>query len=163
MKAFLVLCLALPLMAQGRRPPMGWWDSPTVKDLNLTDDQTRTIRETVREYRARLIDQRAAAEKAEGDLEDLFNDGEVDQKRAGEAIDRLANARADLTRTMSQMSLRLRSVLTQDQWRELQRRAPLRRRAQGQAGPGDPDGAGTMMPKRGARSGGQQPPPPPQD
>lgn len=162
MKTVLVFCLALPLMAQGRRPPMGWWDSPTVKDLNLTDDQTRQIRETVREYRARLIDQRAAAEKAEGDLEDLFNDGEVDQKRAGEAIDRLANARADLTRTMSQMSLRLRSVLTQDQWRELQRRAPARYRAKGQAGRGDPEG-GAMAPKRGARSDRQTPPPPPQN
>lgn len=147
------LLILLPAIAQGPRQAMGWWDSPIARDLNLTDDQTRRIRETVREYRTRLIDQRAAMEKAEGELEDLFNEGNVDQKRAGEAIDRLANARGELTRTMSQMSLRLRSVLTQEQWHELQRRSPMRARMRG-------EGA-LAAPKRGGRTDREAAPPPP--
>ena len=166
MKALLVLCAALPLMAQGPRGSFAWWDSPIAKDLNLSADQTKQIRETVKEYRAKLIDQRAAAEKAEGELDDLFNEGNVDQRKATESIDRLANARADLTRTVSQMSLRLRSVLTPDQWHELQKRAPMRNRLDTQGGPGGP---AMMQPRRGEmrRMGPpqQQPPqqaPPPQ-
>lgn len=99
-----------------------WWDSPLARDLNLTADQEQQIRSTQREFRPRLIDLRAAAEKAESELEDVYNDERIDQKRASDAIERLANARAEMTRAVSQMSLRLRSVLTADQWRELQKR-----------------------------------------
>lgn len=148
MKSLLILCIAIPMLAQRSGTPMGWWDWPIVKDLNLTEDQTQKIRETVKEYRSKLIDERATAEKAEGELEDLFNEGNVDERKASEAIDRLANARADLTRTMSQMSLRLRSVLTQEQWRELRKRSPMRGRADAPRGPGSASGP-AMMPRRG--------------
>ncbi len=101
-----------------------WWDSPVVRDLHLSDDQTAQIRNVTREYRGRLIDQRAAVEKAEGDVQDVFNDDPLDSRRGTEAIDRLVAARSELTRTFSQLSLRLRGVLTAGQWRELQRRRP---------------------------------------
>lgn len=146
---FILGFAALPLLAQmppggpppGSQMPMGqpmgqsprgmfpWWDSPLAKDLNLSDEQTKQIRATVQEFRSRLIDLRAAVEKAELNLEDQFNEDTVDARKANEAIDRLVTARGDLTRAFSQMSLKLRSVLTADQWRELQKRRP-------QMGPG---------------------------
>jgi Spy/CpxP family protein refolding chaperone len=116
-----------------------WWDSRVVEDLNLNDAQKRQIRQTVRDYRLKLIDERAAVQKAEAELGDLFNDERFDTKRATVAIDRLAAARAGLTRLLTQMAVELRAVLTIDQWRELQRRrpaaqgmGPLRRRLQQQ-------------------------------
>ncbi|MBL0158471.1 MAG: periplasmic heavy metal sensor [Bryobacterales bacterium] len=122
--ALLVCLLGVPLLAQPPRGFFPWWDSPVAKDLNLSEDQTKQIRTVVREYRSKLIDQRAAVEKAEGEFEDQFNDELFDQRRAGDALERLITARGDMTRSLSQMSLRLRAVLTADQYKELQKRRP---------------------------------------
>ena len=114
------------LLAQLPRNMYAWWDSPVAKDLNLTEAQTRQIRQTVREYRKRLIDARANMEKAEIDLEDIFNEETPDLRRGQEAVERLAASRGDLTKAMSEMSLRLRALLTLEQWNELQKRRPAR-------------------------------------
>lgn len=133
----IVLLLAAPLArAQMPRGFFPWWESRFARDLNLSDEQRQQIRVVLRDQRATLIDQRAAVEKAEAEVEDLFNDEQVDQKRALEAIDRLVNARGEMTRTYARMSLRLRSVLDADQWRELQRRrADIRPRPRPQQRP----------------------------
>jgi Spy/CpxP family protein refolding chaperone len=156
--ALLVCMLGVPLLAQPPRGFFPWWDSPVAKDLNLSEDQTKQIRSVVREYRSKLIAQRAAVEKAEGEFEDQFNDDLFDQRRAGDALERLITARGDMTRSLSQMTLRLRAVLTADQYRELQKRRPqmkpgqmmreLQKRRQG----GQGMGAG--------RQGGPNGPPP---
>lgn len=122
----LILLAASGLLAQAPRAYFAWWDSPLVRDLNLSPAQQRQIRQTVREYRGKLVDIRAAMEKAELDVEEAFDENTLDQRRAGDAIDRLANSRAELTRELSQMFLRLRMVLTPEQWQELQKRAPRR-------------------------------------
>lgn len=139
------------LQAQPGRTFFPWWDSPLVKDLNLTEDQQRRIQAITREFRSRLIDARAATEKAEGELEDAFNEDPVDVRKAEEAIERLAAARAELTRIYSLMSLRLRSVLTAQQWSELRRRRP---------GPGlRPEERGPRFRGRPGRQEGGGPPP----
>lgn len=121
---FLFMLLGGFALAQPPRGFYAWWDSPVARDLNLSSDQIQQIRSTVKEYRSKLVDLRATLEKAEIEVDDTFNEDSFDQKRASDAIDHLANARADLTRVFSQMSLRLRAVLTPDQWRELQKRRP---------------------------------------
>jgi Spy/CpxP family protein refolding chaperone len=123
MNKYVLIALALPftLCAQGPRE-FGWWDSPIVNTLNLSDGQRKQIRSTISDYRNRLVDLRAGLQKAEGDLQDIFNDDPVDQRKANEAIDRLANSRGELTKVLSQMDLRLRMVLTAQQWQELQSR-----------------------------------------
>lgn len=99
-----------------------WWDSPLVRDLTLTAEQHRKVREAVRESRPKLFQQRALLETAEGDLADMLNEEHVDAGKAGEAIERVLAARSELARTVSQMSLRLRLILTVEQWRLLQER-----------------------------------------
>ena len=116
-----------------------WWDSPIAQNLNLTPEQQKQIRGTVREFRDRLIEQRAGVQKAEAGFMDFLNDDQVNEARAKEAIDKLIVARGDLMRSVSQMSLRLRAVLTPQQWQELQRR----RRPQGPQGP---QGRGALAP-----------------
>jgi Spy/CpxP family protein refolding chaperone len=164
------LSLAIPVILAAQAGPRGarggmfreWWDSPMAEGLNLTDAQRKQIQDTIREYRNRLVDARAAVEKAEGDLEDYFNaENGIDQRKASEAIDHLANARAELTRVISQMSLRLRAVLTNQQWAELRKRG-------GGRGPVPFDSK--VGPRSGGRrfgnpapgAGQQQPNPPPQ-
>ncbi|MCL6507039.1 MAG: Spy/CpxP family protein refolding chaperone [Bryobacteraceae bacterium] len=99
-----------------------WWDSPLVRDLNLSEDQRRQIRATVREHRDRLIEQRAALEKAEARLQDLMNEDQVDEAKALEAVEQVIAARTELTRTLARMAVKMRGVLTPQQWHELQRR-----------------------------------------
>jgi Spy/CpxP family protein refolding chaperone len=130
-RTFALLVLAAGLAAAQDRPGPGphsnsfpWWDSPIVQDLKLSDEQQTQIRSTVRDYRSKLIELRAAMEKAEGELNDVYDEEKVDSRKAGEAIEHVVTARADLTRTFSQLSLKLRGVLTLDQWRELQKRRP---------------------------------------
>ncbi len=116
-----------------------WWDSPIAGDLNLSDQQQQQIRTHTREFRNRLFDASNAIKKAEADLEDIMNEESVDQRRANDAIERVAGARAEMTRSVLQLSLRLRGVLTYPQWQELQKRVP-----RGGGGPpmGGPDGMG---------------------
>ncbi len=111
-----------------------WWNSRLVQDLNLTDSQQSDIRAAVREYRDKIVDLRSAMQKADADVESAFSENPVDQRKASDAIDRLSSARGDLTRTFSLMSLKLRTILTAEQWQELQRRQP--RRGEGRFGPG---------------------------
>src|SRR5258708_5984871 len=80
-----------------------WWSKPVAQELNLSFEQKRQVRETIKAYRPRLVELRVSVDRAEGDLEAQFNQQPVDARRANEAIDRLASARADLTRTLSQM------------------------------------------------------------
>lgn len=136
MSARWLLLLAIPalLAAQGRNAVLGWWDNPVASGLDLSETQERQIQKVVHDYRNRLIDARAAVEKAENDLEDVFNDALVDQQRGNQAIDRLVTARAELTKAVSEMTLRLRAVLTAEQWQELQRRDREHSRGRGRRG-----------------------------
>lgn len=162
MRYLMILLLAvLPAAAQNPRGIFNWWDSPLARDLNLTESQREQIRSTVRDYRAKLIDLRAAIEKAEIEVEDSFNDDTLNQQRASEAIERLATARGDMIRTFSQMSLKMRTVLTQEQWRELQRRRPRMYGAPGEGpGPGRP--GMQRGPMRRGQQGPARPPVPPE-
>ena len=113
-------------MAFGQRPRnfFPWWDRPIARDLNLSAAQQRQIRSTVHDYRGKLIEAREAVEKAEAEFEEALNADPMDERRAETAAENLAKERANLTRAFSQMSLKLRMVLTPEQWKELQKRGP---------------------------------------
>ena len=122
---YLFLFLAVPAAVNAQGPRGGffpWWDSPIVSGLDLSDTQRAEIRSVIRDYRGRMQDVRSAVQRAESDLDQVFNEDTVDQRRGSEAIDRLTKARADMTKSVSEMSLKMRAVLTAQQWQELQRR-----------------------------------------
>jgi len=149
----LALAAALPVAGQNMRSGMfNWWDSPVVKDLNLSPEQLQKVQSTVHDSRSKLIDQHAAVQKAELDVEDAFNAESFDRKRATEAVDRLAEARAAVGKSLAQLSVDLRSVLTVEQWKELQKRRPGLMRGMGPRNgrPGMPPGG---MMGRGVRPG----------
>ncbi len=126
-----VLVLPVVLLGQVRQGPAWWespwWNSPLVQNLDLNDAQQKEIRTTVREYRGHLMDLREAVQRADSDLQMALDLTPLDQRKANEAIEHLATARGELTRTISQMTLRLRTILTNEQWQELQRRQAERR------------------------------------
>ncbi|MBE0657926.1 MAG: periplasmic heavy metal sensor [Bryobacteraceae bacterium] len=170
-----MLMLAAPLMAQMPRGAFNWWESPLTRDINLTEDQRKQIQEAIRGFRPKLIDLRASLEKAELETEDALDAETLDMKRANEAIERLAASRADMTRTMSQMSIKFRSILTVEQWKDLQkRRAEMMRNRPGAMGPGQRPAMQRRMDRRDQKMQqrmpgmpgmppGQNPPPPPEE
>jgi Spy/CpxP family protein refolding chaperone len=122
-KWFLILALPVILSAQAGRGPRPWFlDSQVVHDLNISDVQIKQIRQTQKDFHSRLSELRAEVNKAENDLDAAFNDDPVDQVKSNDAINRLASARGELTRAVSQMDLKLRTVLTAQQWQELKKR-----------------------------------------
>ena len=127
-----LLAQSAPQRAPRQGPALwegAWWNSPIVQNMDLSEAQRKDIRGTVRQYRGHLLDLREAVQRADSDLEIALNENPLDQRKANDAIDRLATARGELTRTLSQMTLRLRSILTNEQWQELQRRKAERRAA----------------------------------
>ena len=144
------LLIALTLVAgeagaQMSRSFFPWWEMPFTRDLNLNDTQRQQIREILRENRAKMIDLRAALEKAEGEVEDLFEDANSDPKRAAEVVDRMVAARDNMTRHFTLMSLQMRRLLTNEQWKDLQSR---RNRFENQRRGGEPGRQGEARPGR---------------
>lgn len=122
----LALLLASGLWAQMPRGIYAWWSRPQIaRDLNLSSPQREQIRATVQQFRPHLLNVRAAVNQAEQALADQFNRNPVDPAKTNEAIERLVDARSDLTRTLTRLSLKLRLVLSEQQWEELQRRRPV--------------------------------------
>lgn len=122
LRLLLLASLTVVSLAAQNRASFPWWNSPVVGDLGLNASQSQKIRQIVRSYRDRLLDARNNVNKADGALEDLMNEPEVDPEAAKSVIDRLSSARAASTRVLLEMSVQLRSVLTLDQWRQLVRR-----------------------------------------
>jgi Spy/CpxP family protein refolding chaperone len=109
-----------------------WWEGQIATELNLTDAQRQQVESIQREYRTKMIDGRADLSKAELELEDLMNADPFDLRRATEAAGKAAKARDEMTRSLTQMSLRLRAVLTKQQWQTARGRF---RRPEGIGGP----------------------------
>jgi Spy/CpxP family protein refolding chaperone len=121
----LVFILSGCSFAQMPKGVYNWWSRPQIaQSLNLSPAQRQQIRATVVQYRSHLMDVRGRVNQAEQDLADQFNRDPVDPAKTNEATERLIAARSDLTRTITQLSLKLRLVLTEQQWQELQRRRP---------------------------------------
>ena len=153
MKRLMVLLFLALAAAVAQEPqPFDWWDRPIARALNLTPEQEKQVRATQREFRDRLLDQRAAVQKAEANLRDLMDEDQVNEARTREAIDKLVAARGEMLRTVSQMALRMRTVLTPDQWQRVRRRTgqmiQQRRQQRLGAAPAQPPQPAPAKPRR---------------
>lgn len=156
--AIAILLLACgAAMAQMPRVYFPWWESRIARDIHLSEAQREKVREVQRKYRDRMIDLRAAVEKAEARLRDLYEMETVDPAQAEQVIDELVKYRGEMTRALAEMSLELRQVLTLEQWRELQEKVHrMRERRWGRPGYRLPRGGQPRAPRP-----PRQPAPPP--
>ncbi len=155
---FLVAILPGALFAQG---PLGGVCRPgrAARDLNLSDAQQKQISGICRDNARKIFDLRDAWNKAEADLQAAFDESPVDPVKSNAAIERLAAARSELFIATSQMDLKIRTALTDEQWRELK----TRERRGPPGGPGGPPNGGWRRggpPTKGTTSTTN---PPPQD
>ncbi len=109
-------------------PPGRWWSDPRfVQMLSLTSDQQKRMDDIFNQHRPKLIDLRTALQNEEILLEPLLAADRPDEPKILLQIDRVAQARAELEKANARMLLGLRSVLTSEQWKQLQADAPNRR------------------------------------
>lgn len=134
---FLGVLTSLALSAQMMPPPpLGGVcrQGRGARDLNLSEAQQKQITAVCKESFKKVFDLRETVNKAEAELQSAFDESPVDQAKSNNAIERLVAARSDLFRATSQMDLKIRAVLTDEQWQQLkvhERRGPGR--------PGGPD------------------------
>jgi Spy/CpxP family protein refolding chaperone len=129
MRRLLVLAVALSALSLAQMPQSlyPWWSNKIiVQQLDLTPPQVRQIRAAVTEAQPHLLEVRAKVLRAEQGLEDQFNSDPVDQNKTNQALEQLIAARTDLTRSLTELSLKLRVLLTAQQWQQLQRLRPNR-------------------------------------
>ena len=135
-----------------------WWNNPKVVErLKLTDEQRKSMDDTLQQHRETLVDLRASLEKAELELEPMMKEDQPNESQILAQIDKVAQARAELEKANARFLLALRSKLTPEQWKQVQAERASRAsawRSRGEMGarrrgdaPGPPDG--------------QAPPPPP--
>ncbi len=106
-----VLLLTAPLGAQGSK----WWQADNFRrELGLTAEQSRRCEEIFQAAVPTLKAQKKTLDQAEAQFERLVERG--DDSAVMEQVNLVEAARADLNKSRTMMLLRMRRVLTTDQW-----------------------------------------------
>jgi len=103
-------------------PGMGaWWkNSDIAKELNLTDAQRKQLEQAFLEHRMKLVDLNADLERQELKLEPLIDADQPDENAISTQLDQVVAARGRLEKANAMMSVAMRKVLNQVQWKKLQ-------------------------------------------
>lgn len=141
MKKFLFACIfsiaVLPLAAQELDLPHGkWWEDPRVSQrIGLGEEQQQEIRDLVYAGARRMIDLKAAVDRAGLDLAEAVNSSEFDPEAVRAAYAAFQAARQKLENARFEMLLDVRQVLTSEQWQKLQELKRYRQQMRGQQRP----------------------------
>jgi len=125
MRGWFFLAAFFTNAAWAQMMPMGDVCRPegrSVQALNLSEAQQKQITSICKDSFKKVFELRNTVRKAEDDLQGAFDESPVNEARSSAAIEHLNAARSDLFRATSQMDLKIRTVLTDDQWQELKRR-----------------------------------------
>jgi Spy/CpxP family protein refolding chaperone len=117
---------------RGGGPPIGgdrggdradgkWWQNPSLaQKLNLSKDQQRRLEDIFQQNRLKLIDLTAALEREQAILDPLLSADKPQESKVLAQFDRVAEARVALEKANARMLWGFRTVLTADQWKDLQ-------------------------------------------
>jgi Spy/CpxP family protein refolding chaperone len=106
-----VLFLALPAAGQGSK----WWQSEQYRrELGLTSEQSKRLEDVFQAAVPTLKAHKKALDQAESEFERMLERG--DDGSVMDQVERVEAARAELNKSHTMMMLRMRRVLTTDQW-----------------------------------------------
>jgi TonB family protein len=119
----LCCALALPALAQKAGPQFPFDFRPMglsgLKGFGVTDDQIQQISQIYQSNRNNLIDLEADVAKRENDLRALLRTAQADPAQVERAVDALIEARGRLAKSTTMMMVRMRQLMTLDQWEKL--------------------------------------------
>jgi Spy/CpxP family protein refolding chaperone len=108
--SFAVLAIALPAAGQGK-----WWQSEEYKrELRLTPEQSKKLEDVFQAAVPTLKSLKKALDQAESEFERLLERG--DDGSVMDQVERVEAARAELNKSHTMMMLRMKRVLTAEQW-----------------------------------------------
>lgn len=101
-------------------PPGRWWERPRVaEELSLQAEQRAKLDQVTLEHARTMIDLKAAVDKAEIDLRAVAEADPFDARAVRASFAALQQARLRLENERFEMLLKVREVLTADQWGKL--------------------------------------------
>jgi Spy/CpxP family protein refolding chaperone len=104
------VAVALPAAGQGK-----WWQSEEYKrELRLTPEQSKKLEEVFQASVPTLKSLKKALDQAESEFERLLERG--DDGSVMDQVERVEAARAELNKSHTMMMLRMKRVLTTEQW-----------------------------------------------
>ena len=104
-------------------PELGhdWWrNSELAQAINLTDPQKQRLNDIFAKHRPTLVTSRGNVEIEEGKLRDLLEQDQPQQDQVMTEMTQLQGARNALEKEFTLMTLEFRTVLSPDQWKQLQ-------------------------------------------
>lgn len=105
-----LVAVALPAAGQGK-----WWQSEEYKrELKLTPKQSNELEEVFQASVPKLKSLKKALDQAESEFERLLERG--DDGSVMDQVERVEAARAELNKSHTMMMLRMKRVLTTEQW-----------------------------------------------
>jgi len=105
-----------------------WWSNANmVARLGLTDVQKSKIESTFEAHRQNLTARKDQLEKEEAQLSRLLDAESIDRGAVFTQINRVIQARGEMERVNSTMTLEMREQLTRAQWTQLQAAQPTLR------------------------------------
>jgi len=106
-----LLLLAFPAAGQGSK----WWQSEQYRrELGLTTEQSKRLEDVFQAAVPTLKAHKKALDQAETEFERLVERG--DDGSVMDQVERVEAARAELNKAHTMMMLRMRRLLTTDQW-----------------------------------------------
>jgi Spy/CpxP family protein refolding chaperone len=110
------LCAAaLVVMCSAQAQGFKWWQSEKfIKELGLTPEQTRQLEKTFQDSLPNLRALKKALDEAETEFERRWERGE--EAPIMEQVNQVEAARAELNKARTTQLLRMRRVLTTNQW-----------------------------------------------
>jgi Spy/CpxP family protein refolding chaperone len=106
----LLVAVALPAAGQGK-----WWQSEEYKrELKLTAEQSKKLEDVFQAAVPTLKSLKKALDQAESEFERLLERG--DDGSVMDQVERVEAARAELNKSHTMMMLKMKRVLTPDQW-----------------------------------------------
>jgi Spy/CpxP family protein refolding chaperone len=97
-----------------------WWTNANlVQRLGITDEQKAKLDRAFENHRPKLESSKDLLEKEEAQLAKLLDADTVDRNAVLSQIDRVIQARGEMERANSAMTLEMREVLTRAQWNQV--------------------------------------------
>lgn len=154
--AAMILGLALPAAAQmgpegaprhqgpRHQPPPFWRDAETAQALGLSEEQINSLEDLAYTFRGQEITLRAQLETAQLELERAMHDSAANEQIVLKAARKVADLQGQLFVLGAEHQLKVRKVLTTDQWKKLEAmrppHGPGQGRGRGHGGPGRDQG-----------------------
>ncbi len=118
--ALLALASALPAADFLDLPQGRWWkNEDVIRQLNLTPDQQRKLDDIMFAHMEKMIDLKAALDKEELKIKMLIDQPQIDEKQVMAQVDRVLAARDQMQRNRAAMFVKVRVLLTPEQWENI--------------------------------------------